>query len=84
MTDPVPMDLLTEQSIDIARPASTVYRRASDLERFGEWFPGVVALASTDALPHASVGKVYRETVDVPGRGRLDVRVEVREARPDA
>lgn len=30
------MHPLTEQSIDIARPASTVYRRASDLERFGE------------------------------------------------
>jgi hypothetical protein len=30
------MHLLTEQSIDIARPASTVHRRASDLERFGE------------------------------------------------
>ena len=84
MTGHAPMHLLTEQSIEIARPSAAVYRHASNLERFGEWFPGVLAIVSANDLPHASVGKAYRETVEVPGRGRIDVRVEVREARPDA
>lgn len=78
------MHLLAEQSVEIARPVATVYRDATNLEHFGEWFPAVIAVVSANDLAHATVGKEYRETVEVPGRGRLDVRIVVREARPDA
>jgi hypothetical protein len=78
------VQLLAEQSVDIARPLATVYRDATNLEHFGEWFPGVIAVVSANGLPHATVGKEYRETVEVPGRGRVDVRIRVCEARQDA
>ncbi|HYJ98573.1 MAG TPA: SRPBCC family protein [Burkholderiaceae bacterium] len=78
------MQLLAEQSVDIACPVAAVYDYATNLEHFGEWFPGVIGVVSADDLAHASVGKAYRETVDVPGRGRVEVGIHVREARPDA
>ena len=83
LTRRIAVQLLTEQSVEIARPVATVYRDATNLERFGEWFPGVIAVVSANDLAHASVGKEYRESVEVPGRGRVDVRILVREATPD-
>ena len=78
------MHPLAEQSVEIACPVAAVYDYATNLEHLGEWFPGVIGVASADDRAHASVGKTYRETVEVPGRGRVEVGIHVREARPDA
>ena len=51
------------------------------MERFGEWFPGVIAIAPLDAPGPAEVGKVYVETVRLPLRGLRQIHLQVREAR---
>ena len=55
------MYLLTENSVEIACPVEAAYEYACNLERFGEWFPGVIAIESANALEHAAVGKTYLE-----------------------
>jgi hypothetical protein len=49
------------------------------VENFGEWFPGVVTIASSNALKHGQPGKQYLETVLVPLRGTRKITLEVRE-----
>ena len=77
------MILLAEQDAQIDCPVAVAYRYVSNLERFGEWFPGVVAIQSANALEHAAVGKQYLETVRVPLRGSRQVQITVVEASPN-
>lgn len=77
------MHLLAEQSIDIACSVAVAYDFACNLERFGEWFPGVLTMASANSLDHAVVGKQYMETVAVPLRGTRKVTITVKEAEAD-
>lgn len=74
------MHLLAERSAVIACPVATAYDYASNLERFGEWFPGVIAIESLDALEHGVAGKQYLETVAVPLRGQRKVVLTVTDA----
>jgi hypothetical protein len=74
------MTLLAESSVDIACPVELAFAFAADLENFPRWFPGVIAVASADALPPATVGKHYREEVAMPLRGRRSVPIRVVEA----
>ncbi|HEY1016070.1 MAG TPA: SRPBCC family protein [Herpetosiphonaceae bacterium] len=73
------MSLLAEQTTVIACPAEVAYRFACDLERFGTWFPGVIAIAAANDLPPLAVGKQYRETVAIPLRGTRKVTITVTE-----
>ena len=75
------MHLLTEKTVDIQRPALAVFAYVTNMENFGEWFPGVIAIRSANALPHGQPGKQYLETVSVPLRGTRKITVEVREVR---
>lgn len=75
------MHLLVEKTISVRRPANEVFAYVSNMERFGEWFPGVVSIASSDGLPHGAVGKVYLETARVPFRGDRQIALQVREAQ---
>ncbi len=75
------LHLLAEQTEDIGCPVATAYRYATNMERFGDWFPGVLSIASANDGPHATVGKEYRETAHIPLRGERKIRVVVREAR---
>lgn len=75
------MHLLAEASIHIQRPALEVFQYVSNMERFGEWFPGVTAIQSSNALPHGQPGKEYLETAYVPLRGNRKIKVLVREVR---
>jgi hypothetical protein len=74
------MHLLAEESVTVARPAAAVFAYVSDMERFGEWFPGVVAIASSDDLPPGAIGKTYRETVAIPLRGERRIELAVVES----
>ncbi|MDP3857084.1 MAG: SRPBCC family protein [Stagnimonas sp.] len=76
------MRLLAERCIDLACPVEQAFLYATNLEHFGEWFPGVLAIRSDDGLAPTVVGKRYQETVAVPGRGRRQVEITVREALP--
>lgn len=77
------MHLLAEQSINIKRPVSDVFAYVTNMERFGDWFPGVLAIESANRHLHAQVGKEYRETVAVPMRGKRQISIVVREAQPN-
>ncbi|MES2581453.1 MAG: SRPBCC family protein [Pseudomonadota bacterium] len=75
------MHLLTEKTVHIQRPALAVFGYVSNMENFGEWFPGVIAIQSANALQHGQPGKQYLETVLVPLRGTRKITVQVREVR---
>lgn len=77
------MHLLAESTTDIACPVQAAYQYATNLERFGEWFPGVVAIESANSLSHAEPGKEYLETVAVPLRGQRKIKIVVKEAERD-
>ena len=74
------MHLLTEQNIRINRPINVVFDYVTNMEQFGDWFPGVLAIKSAnDHLP-GQIGKEYLETVAIPLRGERKIRLVVREA----
>ena len=75
------MHLLVEKTVSIHRPVQAVFGYISNMEQFGEWFPGVISIESIGALAHGQPGKEYLETVAVPLRGRRQVTLQVREAR---
>lgn len=75
------MYLLAEETIRIERPVSQVFAYVTDMERFGEWFPGVLRIESSNALAHGEADKEYLETVSVPLRGTRKIRITVREAQ---
>jgi hypothetical protein len=76
------MHLLAEHTITAACPVEAAYSYASNLEHFGEWFPGVIAIESANGLDHATPGKEYLETVAIPLRGKRKVKLTVRQAEP--
>ena len=76
------MHLLTEQTIGIRASAEKAYRYITDMERFGEWFPGVMSIISASTHGHGEIGKEYLETVVVPLRGTREIAVRVRDAEP--
>lgn len=77
------MHLLTEQTTTIACPVEAAYQYATNMERFGEWFPGVISIVSANTLQHAQRGKEYLETVAVPLRGKRQIKLSVKEAQAD-
>ena len=78
------MHLLAEGTAEIACPVSAAYQYAANLERFGDWFPGVIAIESANGLPHGQSGKEYLETVTVPLRGERKIKLVVKEAEHDS
>lgn len=79
----IDMHLLAESTAEITRPVTVAYEYAANLERFGEWFPGVIGITSANSLPHGQPGKEYLETVAVPLRGQRKIRLVVKEAEVD-
>ncbi|MDG9926351.1 MULTISPECIES: SRPBCC family protein [unclassified Pseudomonas] len=77
------MYLLTENTAEIACPVSVAYDYITNLETFGEWFPGVLAIESANELAHAVPGKTYLETVAIPLRGTRKVAITVVAAEPN-
>ncbi len=75
------MHLVVEKMVHIERPMAEVFAYVSDMERFAEWFPGVVAMAAADALAPGQPGKQYLETVRLPWRGHRQIRLQVKESR---
>ena len=76
------MHLLAEHTITVACSVEVAYLYASNLEHFGEWFPGVIAIESANGLDHAMPGKEYLETVAIPLRGKRKVKLTVKQAEP--
>lgn len=77
------MQLLAEASADVNCPVSAAYAYTCNLETFGQWFPGVIAIVAEDTLDLTAAGKSYRETVSMPLRGTEQVHIRVKEAERD-
>lgn len=75
------MHLLAEKTVHIQQNVLDVFAYVSNMENFGEWFPGVISIASSNALDHGQPGKQYLETVLVPLRGTRQITLDVREVR---
>ena len=76
------MHLLAEHTTTVACSVEVAYLYASNLEHFGEWFPGVIAIESANGLDHAMPGKEYLETIAIPLRGKRKVKLTVKQAEP--
>lgn len=74
------MYLLADAAVDIACPCADAFDYACDLENFAEWFPGVIEVVAHNDVAFSERGREYRETVDVPLRGRRSVRIRVIDA----
>jgi hypothetical protein len=77
------MYLLAEQTITISRSVEAAYQYTTNMEYFGEWFPGVLSIESANDFPHAKCGKEYLETVSIPLRGKRKIRISVKKAQPN-
>lgn len=75
------MHLLVEKTMKVHCPAQQAFGYVSDMEKFGEWFPGVIDITSLDGLPCGQPGKTYIETVSVPLQGRRQITLQVSESR---
>ena len=76
------MLLLAEQEILIQRPVAEVFAYATNMENYGQWFPGVVEIVSHNALPHGEIGKQYVETLKLP-LGKTRLQLEVKQVEPN-
>lgn len=76
------MERLASTSVEVACAPAIAYALICDMERFGQWFPAVLGVASADALPAGTPGKTYLETVAIPLRGLRRIQLRVAEALP--
>lgn len=74
------MTLLVKNKILIEQSIDKVYEYVTDMENFGDWFPGVIKITSQNKLKHGEVGKKYLETVKDPFRGKVEILIEVKKA----
>ncbi|MEQ8557202.1 MAG: SRPBCC family protein [Henriciella sp.] len=71
-TDPV---LLTQLSARVNRPIDDVFSFVSNHENYKLWYPGVVSVVSADDTPHGTPGKMYIETLKMPGGRHRDIPI---------
>lgn len=67
---------LTRVETVIAAPVKQVYDYVTNMENYGDWFPGVVTIRSANEKPHCAVGKKYIETLHLP-EGEAELVIEV-------
>lgn len=71
------MILLAETNITIDRPTEQLFDYVTNMENYGEWFPGVTAIHSKNDLPHGKKGKTYQELIIMPdGEDCLIIQVK--------
>jgi hypothetical protein len=73
------MILLTQKSALIQHNTVQLYSYLSNMENYGQWFPGVVNIQSANKQRHATIGKRYSETLIMP-EGDVTLTIEVKQA----
>lgn len=71
------MKIIASVDSRINRPIKDVFEYVSNMENFQQWFQGVNSITSLDETPHGVVGKTYLEAVDVPIKGRQNIKLKV-------
>lgn len=74
------MTLIARTTIAIKCSSESAFSVVSNMERFGDWFPGVKSIKSINNLPHGEVGKKYLEIVSVPIGGEKEIEITVKES----
>jgi hypothetical protein len=77
------LKLLAEQSVAIGCDVRTAFDYISNMENFGQWFPGVRSIVSADSLQPIEPGKEYVEVVATPTGEERQILVRVRQIEPD-
>ena len=77
------MKLLAEQSVVVRCAVHTVFDYISNMENFGQWFPGVRSIVSADSLQPIEPGKEYLEVVATPSGEERQIVVRVRQVESD-
>lgn len=72
---------MVDETVSINCPISEVFEFVSNHENYIKWYPGVVAVTSTNGLAPGTVGKVYNEILQLPSGRRSAFDIEVVEAR---
>jgi len=75
------MNVLAKETISIDRPAALIFDYVSNMENFGRWFQGVIAIEAVANEAHGTLGKTYLETVNIPLRGSRQIKLQVIESR---
>jgi uncharacterized protein YndB with AHSA1/START domain len=70
---------LVNKEIMINANVCSVFAFVTNMENYGKWFPGVIAMQAGNDLAHAQVGKQYLETVNFPD-GEAQLLIEVKAA----
>ena len=76
------MIALARAEVQLASSAAEVFAYVADLRRFGDWFPGVLAIEAAHPGGEPGAEAHYRETVRLPLRGATQVAIRVREFVP--
>lgn len=76
------MILLAETMITFDTPAEQLYEYVTNMENYGDWFPGVAAITSQNNLPHGAEGKTYQELIQMPG-GEASLVIQVKQSNPN-
>ena len=71
------MNLISDVKVSINRTNADIFDYVSNMEKFGEWFPGVISITSDDGVAHGEVDKKYLETVKVPLVGLKQISISV-------
>ena len=72
------MILLAEKKMQIDQSSEHIFAYVTNMENYGDWFPGVVSVKSFNDLPHATVGKRYQELLVLP-EGEVNLVIEVKD-----
>lgn len=74
------MILLAKTETRIRTSAEQAYQFVVNMEKFGEWFPDVIAIKSANERAHGEVGKTYLETLSIPFIGNRKIKLRVAES----
>ncbi|PCK29657.1 SRPBCC family protein [Pseudoalteromonas piscicida] len=70
------MILLAKKDITLNVDTEKAYSYLTNMENYGDWFPGVSSIASANNLAHSAVGKKYTEHLTLPtGESTLTIEV---------
>ena len=67
---------LAQAQVTLSGPLSHFFDFVTNMENYGEWFPGVIAVKSANDLPPSQIGKTYAETLNFP-EGEFSLKLTV-------
>lgn len=81
MTSNSPL-VLIDQSIVIDCSIEDVFAFVANHENYALWFPNVISIHSMTDEPHGTIGKIYSETIRMPGGRERQISIPVVESQP--